>query len=128
MKMMRYLVLFCGMLLMASGVQAACKVGDAASVEWKGKWYPAKVTKVDGEKCCIHYDGYGNEWDECVGPERIKVKGANPYPAGTPVSVEWKGSWYPAKVLEAKENSWKIHYDNYDSSWDEWVGPNRIKK
>lgn len=46
---------------------------------------------------------------------------------GDAVKVEWKGSWWPARVIAVGKNSWKIHYDGYSSSWDEWVGPARIK-
>ncbi len=46
---------------------------------------------------------------------------------GAPVMVEWHGKWWPAKVIDAKIDLWKIHYDGYDASWDEWVGPERIK-
>ncbi|MBF0457278.1 MAG: hypothetical protein HQK99_05220 [Nitrospirae bacterium] len=46
---------------------------------------------------------------------------------GDPVSVKWKGTWYPAHVLKAKGDQTYIHYDGYDNSWDEWVGPDRIK-
>lgn len=48
---------------------------------------------------------------------------------GDPASVEWKGKWWPASVIEVgADNRWKIHYDGYDTSWDEWVGPERIRK
>lgn len=44
------------------------------------------------------------------------------------VEVEWKGSWYPANVMEIKaQGKYKIHYQGYDSSWDETVGPSRIR-
>lgn len=44
------------------------------------------------------------------------------------VDVEWKGSWYPANVMEVKpQGKYKIHYQGYDSSWDETVGPSRIR-
>ena len=89
-----------------------CKVGNKADVLWKGTWYPAIVKKVKGNQCYIHYTGYGNNWDEWVGPDRIKAKGeantasaANPadsapkYSVGDAVQVNWKGSWYPARVI-----------------------------
>lgn len=47
---------------------------------------------------------------------------------GEKVMVEWHGAWYPSTVLQLGSNKWKIHYDGYSNSWDEWVGPNRIKK
>jgi hypothetical protein len=52
---------------------------------------------------------------------------AGSFRVGQAVSVEWKGSWYDATVLEARPGLWKIHYDGYDASWDEHVGPRRIR-
>lgn len=106
---------------------ALCKVGDRAEVEWKGKWYPAQVTKVnkDGTQCFIRYDGYGSDWDEWVGKNRIVLLSG--YQVGDAVEVEWKGKWYPARVLKVSKGTYFIHYDGYESSWDEWVGPKRIR-
>lgn len=51
------------------------KIGDRVSVDWHSHWYPAVIVGVVGpERYRIHYEGYGNEWDENVGPERIKGK------------------------------------------------------
>jgi len=49
---------------------------------------------------------------------------------GDAVMVNWKGSWWPAKVIAVQKgkNSYKIHYDGYSNSWNEWVGNSRIKK
>ena len=41
--------------------------------------------------------------------------------------VEWEGRWYDAKVLKKKQDSWYIHYNNDDESYDEWVGKDRIR-
>jgi hypothetical protein len=42
-------------------------------VRWVGKWYRAEVLeRRDDGTTCIHYIGYGQEWDECVLPERIR--------------------------------------------------------
>lgn len=57
-----------------AGAAPAWKVGDAVQVEWRGSWYPAKVIGVSNGKYRIHYDGYGNEWDEFVGPSRMKKR------------------------------------------------------
>ncbi len=102
-----------------------CYVGEKAEVEWKGKWYNAKVLKTsdDKSKCFVQYDGYGPEWNEWVGEDRIKVT----YKVGDKLQVKWKGNWYPANVLEVKGGKYKIRYDGYDSSWDEWIDLDRIK-
>lgn len=49
------------------------------------------------------------------------------FQVGSKVQVEWHGKWWPAEVIETGQNKWKIHYDGYSNSWDEWVGPERIK-
>ncbi|MFN2511242.1 MAG: tetratricopeptide repeat protein [Pyrinomonadaceae bacterium] len=47
--------------------------------------------------------------------------------AGDRVEVQWQGDWYQAAVIEVKGNQYKIHYDGYASSWDEWVDNSRIR-
>ncbi len=124
--------------LAASSASAAvCGIGDKAQVLWKGTWYPASVTQVssDGRKCFIHYDGYGSNWDEWVGSDRIQIKGASApvvassgFKVGDSVQVNWKGSWWNASVIQVLGGGrYRIHYDGYDNSWDENVGPSRIR-
>ena len=43
------------------------------------------------------------------------------------VEIEYSGTWYPGYILESKENQYKIHYDAYDSGWDEWVPTSRLR-
>jgi hypothetical protein len=51
------------------------KVGDKVQVEWHGSWYKATVIGVPGKDSWrIHYDGYGDSYDENVGPSRIKAR------------------------------------------------------
>jgi hypothetical protein len=50
------------------------------------------------------------------------------YKVGDKLNVEWKGKTYPATIIGvAGPDKYRIHYDNYESSWDEVVGPSRIK-
>jgi hypothetical protein len=56
------------------------------------------------------------------------AKVATSFKVGDKVQVEWHGSWYRATVIGVvAKDKWKIHYDGYDDSWDEVVGPSRIK-
>jgi len=51
------------------------KIGDRVRVEWHGQMYPAVITSIVGqERYRIHYEGYGAEWDETVGLNRIQPK------------------------------------------------------
>lgn len=53
------------------------KVGDKVEVQWGSTWYAAEVKAIDGpSRWKIGYDGYGANWDEVVGPDRIRARGA----------------------------------------------------
>ncbi len=60
----------------ANANQPAWKVDSVVDVLWGSSWYPAKVLKVDGQRYFIHYDSFGSNWDEWVGPDRIRLRGA----------------------------------------------------
>jgi len=49
------------------------RAGDLVEVEWQGDWYLAVVREVMHDTYRIHYDGYGDEWDEVVGESRIRA-------------------------------------------------------
>jgi hypothetical protein len=55
------------------------------------------------------------------------VASANLCPKGKDTQVLWKGDWYPAKVVKAEEARCFITYKGYDNSYDEWVGPDRLR-
>lgn len=51
------------------------KLGDRVKVEFHGHYYPSVVVGIVGpERYRVHYEGYGSEWDENVGPDRIRIK------------------------------------------------------
>jgi hypothetical protein len=51
-----------------------------------------------------------------------------PYRVGEYVWVEWEGKNYPAYIIEKKgETRFRVHYDGYESRWDEDVTLDRIK-
>jgi hypothetical protein len=51
-----------------------------------------------------------------------------PYSVGDHVYVEWEGNEYPAVIIAAvSPTKYKVHYDGYDSVWDETVSRDRIK-
>lgn len=95
-------------------------------VEWHGTWFPAEVLKENEGKFYIKYDNYGDTWNEWVGKERIRF----PDKAVAPVEVEveWNGTWYPAKILEKKDGKFHIKYDGWGDTFNEWVGKERIRE
>jgi len=44
----------------------------ALQVKWKGNWYPAHLNEKRDGQWCISYDGFGADWDECVGKDRVR--------------------------------------------------------
>lgn len=59
--------------------------------------------------------------------ENITIPG-NKWKKGDKVMVEENGTWYAAEILDAKPgNKYFIHYEGYASSYDLWVGKERVK-
>ena len=46
---------------------------------------------------------------------------------GQRLEVLDQGKWYRAKTIDEKGDLVKVHYIGYDNSWDEWVGPDRVR-
>jgi len=114
-----------------SALAALCQEGESAQVLWKGYWYSATVLKTKPESCYVHYRGYNDSWDEWVGADRIKVHGKDSrasYQSGEAIQVLWKDRWWPARILDVKDDQLYIHYDGFGKEWDEWVGPNRYRR
>ena len=44
-----------------------------------------------------------------------------------PAEVESDGTWYPARILERQQGSWKVHYVGFPDSDDEVVPRKRIR-
>lgn len=64
-----------GVVLMTGAALAQeYKAGARVLVSRQGTWQPAIVKNYNDAKKCwnIHYEGYSDSWDECVGKKRIK--------------------------------------------------------
>ena len=47
---------------------------------------------------------------------------------GDPVEVSWQGAWYDGRVLDARCDLFKVHYEGWGAEWDEWVEPDRLRR
>ena len=92
-------------------------------VEWHGSWWAAHaIGRTNDGRTVVHYDGWGNEWDEIVTSSRI-ARTTN----DGKLFVEWRGSWWPATLLSTEKNgALRIHYDGWGSEWDETVDATRV--
>lgn len=56
---------------------ASWRSKEEVEVEWHGAWFQAVVLeKRGGNRWLVHYVGYGDDWDEIVGVERIRERRA----------------------------------------------------
>jgi len=57
------------------------KPREEVEVEWRGSWWPAVILDRRGARWLVHYEGYGDDWDEVVEPQRIRERRAELAPA-----------------------------------------------
>lgn len=84
----------------------------------------------DGDRLVVLFGGVGGHaatGTRIGGAPAGSSASAPPLRSGDAVQVEWKGRWFGARILQANAGRYLVRYDGYDSSWDEWVTPARIK-
>ena len=48
------------------------RIGANVEVNWKGRWYSARIMEVKEGRHLVHYAGYDDSWDEWVPDNRIR--------------------------------------------------------
>lgn len=77
---------------------------------------------------CYIYDLSGSRQDSKTGYKGKDTSSRKTgYSKGEKIIVEWKNKWYKAIVLKKRRNRYYIHYEGWDSKWDEWVTADRMK-
>ena len=121
------------------------QAGQGVDVYYAATWYPGRVLQVQGDRYEISYDGWSATWNEWVTASRLRARTEarmvetpdsvasatavpGSYSVGDQVQIEWRGSWYPGAILEARGDRYKITYEGYSSSWDEWVKISRLRR
>ncbi|HVJ14931.1 MAG TPA: hypothetical protein VM686_05800 [Polyangiaceae bacterium] len=49
------------------------------------------------------------------------------YGVGQAVDIYWGSKWWPGRVLKLEGGHYRITYDGWSESWDEWVEPERLR-
>jgi hypothetical protein len=121
--------------------------GQAVDIHWGSSWWPGTVVEVDGAKYRAHYEGYGSGSDEWVFADRLRPRsvadapiaprdaapeadGGDPnatYAVGEPVEIHWGSRWWPGSIKKTDGKRYRIAYDGYAESWDEWVTAERLR-
>ena len=98
----------------------AFAVGDQVDILYGITWYPGVIKEIlaDG-RWRISYDGYGSSWDENVGPDRLKMRGAPPPVA----SARSAGNTASTSSVVAEEDtpktfSWPAHPQGFRAGFE----------
>lgn len=128
------LLLFAGQYAVASR-KAAPPAQDSAAVAqvevlWNGIWWDATVLGERGSSLKVHYIGWESSWDEWVSPARYRRPNHQRLQRGVSgqrVEIQWRGGWWPGRILNARHGKFRITYDGYGPEWNEWVGAQRLR-
>lgn len=111
----------------SAGTAGASSTGGI-QVFWGGSWWDATALESRGSTTKIHYTGWGSEWDEWVDGSRMRTRPAALTNArvGVDVEIEWKGSYWPGRIVQKRERWLEVHYTGWGTEWDEWVEQRRL--
>ncbi|HFC47217.1 MAG TPA: hypothetical protein ENJ63_04970 [Dissulfuribacter thermophilus] len=131
-----YLILFLILIVLFTffdhsiALGASYNVGDTVCVQSEDNWgwYEGSILEISGDKARVHYPDYGDQYDDQWTP----LMYFNPpysFDVGDEVIVQDSRDfsiYWPAEIVDTRDDEYKVHYDGYDSSWDEWVDRCRI--
>lgn len=115
----------------ASAGAADLTPGAHVQVARQGQWYGATILQPLGEgRFLVHYDNTGNEWNEAVGPDRIKpMQAARDYRPGEKVLITYQNRLLLADVvMQVGPDAWRVHYDGFGPEAAENVGADRLRR
>lgn len=91
-----------------------------------------KIIKLKGDRLTIKFNSPQPRTYRRVAGSDTSGSAETPvttsYSVNDHIQVHWNDQWYPAVILKVKGKKYFIHYDGYESSWDEWVGEDRMKR
>lgn len=112
--------------------------GARVLVERGGQWLPGTVVaQVGPDRIRVHYEGYGPEWDEDVGPARLRPAAPSAagnaatdvHAVGDVVLVDLAGRLMLAQVVEAlPDGKLRVQYDGFEPAAFEDILAQRVRK
>ncbi len=94
----------------------------------ENEWYKVEILSATKSQYKIHYLGWEDTWDETVSADKLREITFKTYKVGTKVQVLADDEvYYPATIMKVDGVFHFVHYDDYDTEWDEWVTSASIK-
>jgi hypothetical protein len=114
----------------AADIALAKVEGNHVAAVVDGTWYGATIMEKMQGRAKVRFLGYDATSshggyamrDRVLEDEYLDFAGDMP-----PAEVESDGTWYPARILERQQGSWKVHYVGFPDSDDEVVPRKRIR-
>ncbi|MDA1263474.1 MAG: caspase family protein [Planctomycetota bacterium] len=107
-------------------IVVARQVGAHVTVRQGSDLLPARVIEVDAPFYKVSFPDWPELEDKWMLGHQFPSGYAEPT-LGRPCHVEWQGTWYPALILEEKDEQYLIHYVGYGDNWDEWISAERLR-
>lgn len=61
--------------------------------------------------------------------ENSKKSAAAQFPIGSLIEAQdYRGKWYPSRIVDLKDGKYKVHYFGWSDAWDEWVTSNKVRR
>ena len=107
--------------------------GTHVTVNKNGQWLPGTIVQPMGsDRFMVAYDGFGPQWNEAVGMDRIKAGAAVAtvdFHPGDKVVVTSQGHLMLGDVLQQiAAGTWRVHYDGYGPEAAENVTSDRLRR
>jgi hypothetical protein len=118
-----------------AAISAKFPIGSYVKALDSGRSKIGRVVAVNGERYTVQFYDYSEKRNLPYAEKDLvastgktaPLDGALDVGVKPDCEVEWKGTWYPARVLKTARDAYYIHYLGYDDSWDERVGKDRIR-
>lgn len=116
--------------------QIDMRPGAPVLIQKNGQWLPGTVVTPEANGfAVVNYDGFGPEWNERVGPDRLNPREtaaastARDFKVGDKILVKSQNRLLLGTVVsQLAADSWRVHYDGYGPEIAENVGPDRIRR
>jgi len=93
----------------------------------EGKWRTARVMTVASSTYTCQFYNYSEKEDVDLSAGKVREVYFPVYTKDQKIEVLWEGKYYPSTITAIDDAFMYIHYDGYDTSYDEWVMYDRIK-
>lgn len=104
------------------------RIGERVEALDEGEWWKARIVGARPGALKLHWLGIGGYDDQWIDTSLVRaLRPPLGFPRGAQVEAEWRGTYYPARVLDVKGSVHLVHYEGYSEEWDEWVSSKRLR-